>query len=408
MKLLKTFGILLIVIALFGTAMFGLNFVTGDRIAANKAAAQSGPLAEIMPEGAGFEEFDTTGLELPATITKVHKEINGKGFIFEVTVEGYKPGLVILCGIDAEGKITGSRCIQTNDTFQKEPEIDNKYNGQMLDTFKPVVISGATMTSNGYSAAIEAALQANIIVGGGELGPEVALKNMIPTLHPNFKDLKDVEITSTIAVKAYAPASGIGFAYVMVENDVYYLVVTSLTGACKVYNDAQADVTADHAALVEEATKLNAATISQYTDALKAKATQMVPGAADFASIDYPAFSSIVSAVSFKVDDAVHYGFYSRVIGYGNAPMEIFVILDENGAIVKTDATELILMEEHFYGFGGVPSGYKGGFVGITEGTWNNGEAAVIAGATLTTDAVKESVQNAFAAFKTIHEGGEQ
>ena len=37
MKLLKTFGILVIVVAIFGGAMFGLNFYTGPIIEANNA-----------------------------------------------------------------------------------------------------------------------------------------------------------------------------------------------------------------------------------------------------------------------------------------------------------------------------------------------------------------------------------
>ena len=49
MKLLKTFGILLIVIAVFGSAMFGLNFLTGPIIEANNAGAEFAPCLPSCP-----------------------------------------------------------------------------------------------------------------------------------------------------------------------------------------------------------------------------------------------------------------------------------------------------------------------------------------------------------------------
>ena len=55
MKLLKTFGILVIVVAIFGGAMFGLNFYTGPIIEDYNAGAELAPLLAVMPEGAQFD-----------------------------------------------------------------------------------------------------------------------------------------------------------------------------------------------------------------------------------------------------------------------------------------------------------------------------------------------------------------
>ena len=146
-----------------------VNMVTKpiiDKAANDKANAT---LTVVLPEGESFEEIDLSTVELPASVTKAYKETNGKGYVFEMSVSGYKSGLVIMCGVDAEGKITGSKYTASSETFGKENDLDNAYNGQALDSFAPNIISGATKTSNGYADAVKAALQAHVIMGGGSV-----------------------------------------------------------------------------------------------------------------------------------------------------------------------------------------------------------------------------------------------
>ena len=85
--------------------------------------------------------------------------------------------------------------------------------------------------------------------------------------------------------------------------------------------------------------------------------------------------------------------------------MDVYFIIDENGAIAKMDAKELIFEKEYFMAFGGLnESEYKQGFAGITTDTWT-GEQAIIATATMTSNAVKEATSDAFAAFESITGG---
>ena len=88
-----------------------------DKAANDKANAT---LTIVLPEGESFEEIDLSTVELPASVTKAYKETNGKGYVFEMSVSGYKSGLVIMCGVDAEGKITGSKYTASSETFGKE------------------------------------------------------------------------------------------------------------------------------------------------------------------------------------------------------------------------------------------------------------------------------------------------
>ena len=146
-----------------------INMVTAPIIEAQRNAAANEALLVVMPDGEGFEEVDTSALTLPDGVVNVYKETTGKGYVFRVTSTGYKSGMIVMVGVDTNGAVTGTKCLETQDTFGKEPELDNTYNGQNLSDFAPNMISGATMTSNGYAAAVKAALQANVIVGGGEV-----------------------------------------------------------------------------------------------------------------------------------------------------------------------------------------------------------------------------------------------
>jgi hypothetical protein len=88
--------------------------------------------------------------------------------------------------------------------------------------------------------------------------------------------------------------------------------------------------------------------------------------------------------------------------------MDVYFVIDENGAIAKIDAKQFIFDEEYFGSFGGMdPVAYKNGFVGITTDTFT-GDQAIIATATMTSNAMKESTTDAFAAFNSIAKGGEQ
>jgi hypothetical protein len=91
--------------------------------------------------------------------------------------------------------------------------------------------------------------------------------------------------------------------------------------------------------------------------------------------------------------------------------MDVYVIVDSEGKISMVDAKQLIFDEDDFksMGFGGVPGGYIDGFIGQTGDSWT-GDQAIITGATMTSNAMKEAVADAFAAFDSIitNEGGEQ
>lgn len=382
-----------------------INMVTGPIIEEQRAAAASGALLEVFPDGNGFEEItDLSSLGLPAAITNAYKETSGMGYVFRVTSTGYKSGMVIMIGVDSEGKITGSKCLESQDTFGKEPELDNSYNGQSLADFAPNMISGATMTSSGYRDAVSNALQGFTLASGGKLDPAIALEGKIAELAPGFVNPAAVDASGSFK-KVLKASNDAGFAYIFSDGENGFIALVNATGGCVVYDADGNNVTDAQSALADEAKAHAAANQTSYFDALTTKITRLYETASDIASVEIDTFNTVVAAVSFKVDGADYYGFYSRSIGFHQ--MDVYFVLDANGAIANVDAKQFIFEEEYFMAFGGMDTAsYKAGFEGLTTDTWT-GEQAVIATATMTSNAMKQSTEDVFAAFNAI-KGGAQ
>ena len=83
--------------------------------------------------------------------------------------------------------------------------------------FAPNMISGATMTSNGYRDAVSNALQAFTLASGGKLDPAIALEAKIPELAPGFVNPAAVEASGSLK-KALKASNDAGFAYICIDG----------------------------------------------------------------------------------------------------------------------------------------------------------------------------------------------
>jgi len=428
---LITTAILLVIMVVFGAAAFGLNFITGPIIAEKSAGAANERLDAVMPEGDKAYEDITATLTLPeklispangkrtADIIAVHKETNGLGYVVEVAwtsedSHGNEPNLVLV-GISPDGKIIKINNEAYHDTanyniFNNDPNYAATFEGQDSTLADVGLVAGSTHSSTAFRSAVSHAFEVlviNDLITAGKKSDAQVLEELIPSVAPGYSKLLEVEASGNIQ-KALKSENNTGFAYIIAEGNSAFLAIVNAMGGCKIYDVNGADVTADHSALADEAKAHAAANQTAYTDTLKAEIETMMPGATELEAIVLDSFNTIVSAVSFKVDGATYYAFYSR--SYGFNQMDVYVIIDANGAIAKIDAAEFIFLESDFLEYGhsgytGMPSGYTDGFIGATS-DWN-GDAAIITGATMTSNAVKQSVNDAFAAFNSI-KGGEQ
>ena len=150
-----------------------VNMITGPIIEKAQNAAANEALLVVLPDGKNFEALTIDGT-YPPSVTAGYKADGG--FVFQATVTGKSAGLTIMCGIDSEGKIVGTKVIANQETpdyaskvFPAVEGTEGKYKGMALSDFEPYLVSGATLTSRAYSEAIKAMLQAFAVANGGEV-----------------------------------------------------------------------------------------------------------------------------------------------------------------------------------------------------------------------------------------------
>ena len=405
--------VLLAIVLVFGAAMYGLNFITGPIIEANNAGAELAPLLAVMPEGASFNGdalITDTLSDLPASVTAVYKEANGLGYVIKTTATSQYSSepMQITIGVTSDGKICGIQIDSYNDTAAydirtKDPNYLASYIGKDSALADVGLVAGSTFSSTAFKNAVEEAmgvLITNNMIAAGVKSDAQVLEELIATVAPGFT--KTTELTPSGKIeKALKATNDIGFAYIMKDGEASFLAVVNATGACKLYDVEGKDVTASNAALVAEAIAHASANQKSYKSAAETKFGRMIEGATDMTALELNTFGTVVYAASFKVDDATYYGFYSRSIGFEQ--MDVYVVLDADGAIVKVDAKAIFFETEYFPIDDNVnEKEYKNSFTGLTSDTFT-GDNAMIAGATMTSNAMKLSVNDAFDAFNSIN-----
>ena len=407
--LLGTVAILLCIVAIFGVAMFGLNFLTGPIIAENNKGAEFAPLLAVMPEAENFEDVTSTLEGVPESVIAIYKETSGKGYVVraKASTQYSKEPMELTFGVDAEGKICGIQMDVYTDSIDFRSK-DANYITSYIEKDSALAdigtVSGATFSSTAFKNAVLdgfSALIANQLIAEGVKSDAQILQEMIPTLAPGMLKLEESTVSGNIE-KAMKAGNDAGFAYVMKNGEASFLALVNASGVCRVYDVAGADVTDAQSALADEAKAHAAAAQKSYLEDLTGKISRLYETAADITPIELNTFNTVVSAVNFKVDGADYYGFYAR--SYGYKQMDVYVILDANGAIANLDAKAFFFDEEYFHVDDEVNlPDYKNGFVGQTEA----GDNAMIAGATMTSNAIKQATADAFVTFNAI-KGGAQ
>ena len=145
------------------------NIFTAPKIEENQRKKVTEALKEVSPQSESFEELDISSLGLPEEISAVYVSNDG-GYVFKASVKGYSTGLIIMCGIDAEGKITGTKYIESNETNGAEKLLDGAYTGLSSGSALPEFIKGSTRTSEAYRTAVELSFKSFEIIKSTEAG----------------------------------------------------------------------------------------------------------------------------------------------------------------------------------------------------------------------------------------------
>ena len=251
---LKTITSLTVICAVMALLLAVANYLTYPIIEKNESAAANEALLVVMPEGKDFKAVDISTYTLPATVKEVHSE-SGGGYVFKIETAGYSSGLIIMCGVNKDGTVTGATCLASGETLGYEKTYGENMKEQTIETIDGVdTISGATKTTEGYKGAVKDALNAFVIIGGGEVdlrSPEEILKDNLSAALPSANgEFEEIFISVSLSSKADAVYKAVnGGGYVFVIGEEFVSIDTNGNRVSEMGADKEALVKADVSAI---------------------------------------------------------------------------------------------------------------------------------------------------------------
>lgn len=388
-NMLKSILVLVCICAVMSLLLAAVNNLTAPVIEKNSNAAANEALLQVMPDGKNFETVDISSYELPSTVTDVFKEENG-GFVFKLKTAGYSSDFIIMCGVNADGTVSGAVCLSSGETLGYEKTFGDNFKGKDSASVDAVdTVSGATKTTSAYRGAVKDALNASIILSGGSVDirteEEILAENLSAALPSGEGKFTKTFLTEFL--------DGVDAVYTADNESGYVCVI----GEAFVGVDANGNVVGEADA---EASS-------------NAVAAVTVIKASEITEIDIAAIEGIhknVLAVSKTATG--NYVFEVKGAGYGikggddyhPASGEYIVVrvsMTADGQIIdcltvsqaETDGIGSVCADEKFYGQ----------FIGKNESDYQSVDA--ISGATLTTNGYKAAIAKAFETL-TLIEGG--
>ena len=389
-KQLKSIIVLVCICSVISVLLALTNSFTAPIIEESKKAAANEALLVVMPEGSGFSEVDLSAYTLPATVVKAYKEANGRGYVFELETTGYGSCFRIMCGVSAEGIVTGAVCLSSNETLGHEKTFGNNFKGKDADGVSKVdTISSATKTTAAYRQAVTDALNSAIILGGGSVDirteEEILRDNLasaLPAGEGKFTRLFITEVLDGVSA-VYVADNGKGMVLVMGDAFV------GIDNEGNTHGDAP-DTIKDKAAT--EAKKL----------------TGKAP-----VDVDLSAFKDLPkNLISVQKTESGNLVIETKGAGYGikggddyhpasNEYIYIKACISDDGKIIDIITTKQA--ETEGLGSDCEKESFYSQFVGKVDSNYT--EIDSISGATMTTDGYKAAVRDAFATYKIITGG---
>lgn len=389
MKNIKSVGVLVAICTVVALLLAVTNQFTAPIIANNQAANANKALLEVMPDGTGFELMDLSGKTLPATVTEAYKETSGKGYVIQLSTTGYGPNMVIMCGVSADGKITGAVCLSSNETLGKEKEYGANFTGKDAAAVEATdTIGGATMTTGAYKNAVKDALNTALILGGGEADlrspEEIFNDNLAAALPAADEFVKQAVADSNHNIGyIYAAKNGAGYVFVIREE--------TFVGVDADGNVITTGITDESAALAKEMARLAASQTK--VDTTDSGINENITAVQKTAEGNY---LIEINGLGFA-----YFGDPSHYMPAKDIPIQICVVISPEGKMLKC----LTVAHQESPNYGAVcgEESYYSQFDGKTVDTYK--EADGIAGATITTSGYMKAIERCFKAVEIL-EGG--
>ena len=394
-----------------------VNMFTAPVIAGRQNAAANAALLEVLPDGKNFKEIEITS-EYPEIITKGYTADGG--CVFQMQVTGKSSGLIIMCGVNSEGKVTGTKVIANEETpsyaekvFPTVEGTNGKYTDMTLDTFEPQLVAGATLTSRAYSEAIKAALQAAILASGGS----VDTRTPEQILQDNCNAALGTEGVEFVRWFATEILAGVDKTYVAKDNSGFVFVIGEKFIGVNASGVVTEGVSAEDTQTVSAAyTLASATTLTELTDlpeGIKEEVTK----------ISVTATGNYVFELSSKGYDSL-FEFSNGHFSGNTQPIIIKLSISADGKII--DCVTVKHSESKGYGDKCATDEYYDSFAGKTDDDiklsvtspdymldqipTDSTDIGAISSATYTTYGYQKAIKSAFAAFNllTAEEGGNQ
>lgn len=184
MKKTMKLGLILLAFTAIAAGILGaLNLTTRDIIAEVQIQENNQARQEVLAEGSDFEELEASKLEEvkkdAPLVEEIYQAVNGEeiiGYTIKTVISGYSGPIVVMTGIDMEGRVAGMKVVSntetpglganaSNDEFQdqfkeKSAESDIELVKNNATEEQVEALTGATITSDAITDSVNEAIKA--------------------------------------------------------------------------------------------------------------------------------------------------------------------------------------------------------------------------------------------------------
>lgn len=407
-KSLKSIILPVIVVVLAFIVLYCVNLWTYPTIVQARMQGEVGPAMDVMPNAKGFTELNLDNV--PSTVETVYEETSGQGYVVKVSTKaGFtKEAIVFYIAIDKDNKVQKINVTAYPETREVGEGYVDTFIGSDSTLSTVELVAGVTYSSsaikNGVADAFKA-LSDNGLIVAAKKEPKQLYEELMPVVFGTAVNpagmMSQEDFTSKVGgvVRAQKATNEGAVAYWYAEGEENYAVITNGRIA-KVY-DLEGNEVSSLSSSVLSSLMDEAKTLVKDNSSSDGKRFKKYVPDSKVTEIDVPLFNNVTTAFECVNENGTYYGFGVRPYAFDNEALTMYISIDDKGAIYSFNCSALYVDPEYFTH--SEPENYTGGLVGVTD-SWS-GEEALITGATLTSEAVRDAINDVFDSFKAIKGG---
>ena len=407
-KSLKSIILPVIVVVLAFAILYCVNLWTYPTIVQARMQGEVGPAMDVMPNAKGFMELKLDNV--PSTVETVYEETSGQGYVVKVSTKaGFtKEAIVFYIAIDKDNKVQKINVTAYPETREVGEGYVDTFIGSDSTLSTVELVAGVTYSSsaikNGVADAFKA-LSDNGLIVAAKKEPKQLYEELMPVVFGTAVNpagmMSQEDFTSKVGgvVRAQKATNEGAVAYWYAEGEENYAVITNGRIA-KVY-DLEGNEVSGLSSSVLSSLMDEAKTLVKDNSSSDGKRFKKYVPDSKVTEIDVPLFNNVTTAFECVNENGTYYGFGVRPYAFDNEALTMYISIDDKGAIYSFNCSALYVDPEYFTH--SEPENYTGGLVGVTD-SWS-GEEALITGATLTSEAVRDAINDVFDSFKAIKGG---